>query len=214
LAEATYLVRDLINIPAGDLGPDELAAVGVEIAKKYGAKPVLFVAKSCCRKIIQPFMQWVRAVCARLCCLNCAGAAKVRPKLSLVGKGVVFDTGGLDIKTNPYMLLMKKDMGGAAHALALAQLVMRSGLDVDLRVLCPMVENSVSATAMRPLDVVPTRAGKTIEIGNTDAEGRVILADCLYEAAQDKPDWLIDFATLTGAAAGALGPQHCHHAQQ
>lgn len=206
LAEATYLVRDLINTPANDLGPDELAAVGVEIAKKYGAKtriirgekllqenyPAIYaVGKGSVRPPLLFELRWGR---------------KGAPKLSLVGKGVVFDTGGLDIKTNPYMLLMKKDMGGAAHALALAQLIMRSGLDVELRVLCPMVENSVSATAMRPLDVVPTRAGKTIEIGNTDAEGRVILADCLYEAAQDKPDWLIDFATLTGAAAGALGP--------
>lgn len=129
------------------------------------------------------------------------------PKVTLVGKGVCFDSGGLDIKSAAGMKLMKKDMGGAAHALALASMIMALGLDVRLRVLVPAVENSVSAAAMRPLDVIATRKGLSVEIGHTDAEGRVILADALALASEDQPDVLIDFATLTGAARVALGTQ-------
>ncbi len=127
--------------------------------------------------------------------------------MTLVGKGVCFDTGGLDLKPSTAMKLMKKDMGGAATVLGLASMVMAAELKVRLRVLIPAVENSVSGSALRPLDVVPTRAGKTVEIGNTDAEGRVILADALFEAAAEEPDLIVDFATLTGAARVALGTE-------
>ncbi|TAN47411.1 MAG: leucyl aminopeptidase family protein, partial [Rhodospirillales bacterium] len=128
------------------------------------------------------------------------------PLIILVGKGVCFDSGGLDLKPSPAMRLMKKDMGGAAHALALAHLVMTAKLKVRLRVLIPAVENMPGPNAMRPLDVLSTRAGITVEVGNTDAEGRLILADALAEAAKNKPDLILDFATLTGAARSALGP--------
>ena len=129
------------------------------------------------------------------------------PKVTLVGKGVCFDTGGLDLKPSGGMKLMKKDMGGAAHVLGLAQMIMAAKIPVRLRVLIPAVENSVSANAIRPLDVVPTRNGKTVEIGNTDAEGRVILADVLAEASSEEPDFIVDYATLTGAARVALGTE-------
>jgi len=128
------------------------------------------------------------------------------PKVTLVGKGVCFDSGGLDLKSSANMLQMKKDMGGAAHVLGLAQMIMAAGLPLRLRVLIPAVENSVSANAYRPLDIIRSRKGITVEIGNTDAEGRVILSDALAEADSEKPDLLIDMATLTGAARVALGP--------
>ena len=129
------------------------------------------------------------------------------PKLTLIGKGVCFDTGGLDIKTTSGMKLMKKDMGGAANILGLAHMIMSAKLPIRLRVLIPAVENNISGDALRPLDIITSRSGKTIEIGNTDAEGRVILADALTEACSDSPDFIIDFATLTGAARVALGSE-------
>jgi leucyl aminopeptidase len=129
------------------------------------------------------------------------------PRITLIGKGVCFDSGGLDLKSSSGMKLMKKDMGGAAHVLALAQMIMAANLRVRLRVLVPAVENSVSGDAFRPLDILPTRKGLTVEIGNTDAEGRLILCDALAEADREKPDLIVDCATLTGAARVALGPE-------
>jgi len=206
-ASATFLVRDLINRPASDLGPQALADAAEELAARHDASCRVLVGDA----LLDNDYPAIHAV-GRAASLERAprlidiswGEPSAR-KLTLVGKGVCFDSGGLDLKPAAGMKLMKKDMGGAAHVLGLASMIMDAKLPVRLRVLVPAVENSVSADAYRPLDVVPTRAGKTIEIGNTDAEGRVILADALSEASTDEPDLLIDFATLTGAARIALG---------
>ena len=206
LAEADTLARDLINTPAGDLGPVELSAAVAAVAHRFGAS---------CREVVGdallaegfPAVHAVgRAAAAapRLLDLRWGSAG---PRVTLVGKGVCFDTGGLDLKPSSGMLLMKKDMGGAACALALAQLVMDAGLKVRLRLLIPALENSVSANAYRPGDVLATRKGLTVEVANTDAEGRLVLADALSCADEEKPDLLIDLATLTGAARTALGPE-------
>jgi leucyl aminopeptidase len=206
VAEADTLARDLINTPAGDLGPVELAAAVAAVAARFGAEyreivgPELLVAGF-------PAIHAVgRAAAAapRLAELRFGTAG---PLIALVGKGVCFDTGGLDLKPSAGMLLMKKDMGGAACALALAQLVMDAGLPVRLLLLVPAVENSVSANAYRPGDVLATRKGLTIEVANTDAEGRLVLADALAYADESRPDLLVDLATLTGAARTALGPE-------
>ena len=206
LVSASCLVRDLVNTPANDLGPQELVEVGLGLAKKYKG-----TAKVTHGKQLEKDYPAIHAVgCGSSrppLLLDLRWGPKTARKLTLVGKGVVFDTGGYDIKPSSGMITMKKDMGGAAHALALAQLIMARGLKVNLRVLIPAVENSISGHALRPSDIIRTRSGKTVEIGNTDAEGRVILSDCLWEAAQDKPDWLIDFATLTGARNIALGTE-------
>lgn len=207
LAGAIKLVRDLINTPANDLGPEELVAAGLAIAKAHKAKARVLKGEELLQENYPAIYAVGKGSARPPMLLDFSWGPANAPKLTLVGKGVVFDTGGLDIKPSAGMLTMKKDMGGAAHVLALAQLIMQNNLKVRLRVLVPAVENSVSGNAMRPSDIIPSRSGKTIEIGNTDAEGRVILCDCLYEAAQDKPDWLIDFATLTGAAWMATGPQ-------
>lgn len=201
---AITLVRDLINLPANDLGPEELAQVGVALARQYGGKASIIRGT----KLAQDYPAIHAVGCGSSrppLLLDLRWGVPKAPKLTLVGKGVVFDTGGYDLKPSAGMLLMKKDMAGAAHALALAKLIMARGLSVNLRVLVPIVENSVSGHALRPSDIIHSRSGKTIEIGNTDAEGRVILADALHEAAQDKPDWILDFATLTGARNVALG---------
>ena len=205
MAEAVFLVRDLINMPANDLGPAELAAAAVALGKKHGAETSVITGDALL-EANYPSVYTVGAASSRPPCLidmtwGDAGA----PRLTLVGKGVCFDSGGLDIKPAEFMKMMKKDMGGAAHVLGLASVIMTAALPVRLRVLIPAVENAVGGRAMRPLDVIKSRKGLTIEIGHTDAEGRVILADALAEASNDKPKLLIDYATLTGAARVALG---------
>jgi leucyl aminopeptidase len=204
-AEAIYLVRDLVNTPAADLGPAELADAARALARKYRAKVQVTVGDA----LLKHNFPMIHAVgkgsarAPRLIDLRWGGRG---PRIVLVGKGVCFDSGGLDLKPSSGMKLMKKDMGGAAHALGLAAMVMAAKLPVRLRVIIPAVENMVSGTAFRPLDVVPTRKGLTVEIGNTDAEGRLILADALALGDADKPALMLDFATLTGAARVALGP--------
>jgi leucyl aminopeptidase len=206
-AAATFLVRDLINTPAEHMGPAELADAALRLARAHGARCRVIAG----RRLLAlgyPAVHAVGRASARAPRLvDLAWGRPGRPKLTLVGKGVCFDSGGLDLKSSSNMKLMKKDMGGAAHALALARMVMEARLPVRLRVLVPAVENSVAGNALRPLDVVPTRKGLTVEIGNTDAEGRVILADALAEAVGESPDLVIDLATLTGAARVALGAE-------
>jgi leucyl aminopeptidase len=207
LAEATALVRDLVDTGASDLGPAELADVARDVADRHGAR--LTVTSGTQLATDYPMIHAVGAAATparapRLIELEWGDAA--HPRIAIVGKGVCFDSGGLDIKPSAGMLLMKKDMGGAAHALALAQLVMAARLPVRLHLLIPAVENAISAEAFRPGDVLRSRQGLHVEIGNTDAEGRLILADALTRACEDAPALLIDFATLTGAARVALGP--------
>jgi leucyl aminopeptidase len=205
IADAVTLARDLINTPSNDMGPDDLEAAARALAERHGAK--VEVLKGAALEKGFPLIHAVgmgspRA--PRLIDLTWGDANA--PKLTLVGKGVAFDTGGLDIKPESAMLNMKKDMGGAATALALAQMIMSRGLKVRLRVLVPAVENSISGASFRPRDVFVSRKGISVEIGNTDAEGRLILADALALADEEKPALIIDFATLTGAARVALGP--------
>jgi leucyl aminopeptidase len=204
--EACTLVRDLINTPASDLGPYELGEAVRAEGKRYGAKTQITVGDQLLKRNFPAIHAVGRASARepRLVDLRWNGAEG--PKVTIVGKGVCFDTGGLDLKSASGMSLMKKDMGGAAHALALAKMVMDAELPVRLRLLIPAVENSVSGESFRPQDVLQTRKGLTVEVGNTDAEGRLVLADALAEAAQDTPDLVLDFATLTGAARAALGP--------
>ena len=210
--DAVSLVRDLVNTPANDLGPLELADQAANMAKRRGATCSVVSGEQLLADN-WPAIYTVGRASARAPrlidigwrCPNIAPQVEL-PRLAIIGKGVCFDTGGLDLKPSSNMLWMKKDMGGAAHALALGEWIMRSGLRVDLRVLVPAVENAVSGDAMRPLDVIQTRKGITVEIGNTDAEGRLVLCDALAEASSWKPNLIIDFATLTGAARVALGP--------
>lgn len=206
-ASATCLARDLVNTPANDLGPAELAAAATDLAKRFGGTIKLTVGDEL-KADRYPLIHAVGAGSPRqprLIDLRWGKPGALR--VTLVGKGVCFDTGGLDIKPSSGMLLMKKDMGGAACALALAQLLMQLDAPVQLRVLIPAVENSVDGHSYRPSDVITSRKGLTVEIGNTDAEGRLVLADALAEADAEKPDLLIDLATLTGAARVALGPE-------
>lgn len=209
MAEAVTLARDLINTPANDLGPAELEAAARALAKRHGAKFRSIVGDALLKQNF-PLIHAVGRAAApshapRLIELRWGKASD--PKVTLVGKGVCFDTGGLDLKPENAMLIMKKDMGGAASVLALAHMIMDRGLRVSLRVLIPAVENSVSGDAFRPLDVYRSRKGLAVEIGNTDAEGRLILADALALADEEKPDLLVDMGTLTGAARVALGPE-------
>ncbi|TPV96398.1 MAG: leucyl aminopeptidase family protein [Myxococcales bacterium FL481] len=205
--EATALARDLINTPAGDLGPAELATSVTQLAEIHQATCTQIVGE----ELVERDYPAIYAVgkgsprAPRLIELRWGDEAA--PKVTLVGKGVCFDSGGLDIKSASGMKLMKKDMGGAAMVLALAHMIMDAGLAVRLRVLVPAVENSVSGDAYRPGDVVRTRKGLHVEIGNTDAEGRVILSDALTDACAEEPTLLIDAATLTGAARVALGTE-------
>ncbi len=206
-AEATTLARDLINTPANDMGPAELAQAGFDLAARFGARCQVLVGAELDRQGF-PLIRAVGAGSAREPCLvDLRWGATDAPRVTLVGKGVCFDTGGLDLKPGAAMLLMKKDMGGAACALALAQLLMSQEAPIQLRVLLPCVENSIDGLSYRPGDILRSRKGLTIEIGNTDAEGRLILADALAEADAEGPDLLIDLATLTGAARTALGPE-------
>jgi leucyl aminopeptidase len=206
-AEATFLVRDLVNAPASEMGPAELADAAAAVASKHGGRARVVVGDDLLREGYPAVHAVGRAAspdrAPRLIDLEFGDPA--RPRVTLVGKGVCFDTGGLDIKPSTNMKLMKKDMAGGAHVLGLASMIREAGIPVRLRVLVPAVENSVSGAALRPLDVVKSRKGTTIEIGNTDAEGRVILADALTEASSESPALLLDFATLTGAARVALG---------
>ena len=206
-AAATAMVRDLVNTPAEDMGPAALEAAAETVAKAHGAK--LHVTRGDALEHGFPMVHRVGRAAARSHAprmIEIEWGDPAHPRVAVVGKGVCFDSGGLDIKPSSGMLLMKKDMGGAAHALALASLVMDAKLPVRLHVLVPAVENAIAGNAFRPGDVLPSRAGITVEIGNTDAEGRLVLADALARAGEDKPTLVIDFATLTGAARVALGP--------
>lgn len=204
-ARATYLVRDLINMPASDMGPGDLEASARAVAKAHKAAIKVTSGKALERNF--PMIHAVGKASPRAPRLIDFSWGTARaPKLTLVGKGVCFDTGGLDIKPASGMLLMKKDMGGAATVLGLAQMIMAARLPVRLRVLIPAVENAIAGDAFRPGDVLRSRAGLTVEVGNTDAEGRLVLADALSLADEEKPDLIIDMATLTGAARVALGP--------
>ena len=207
LAAAVFLARDLANTPAGDLGPEELAAEAVRVAKAAGARHRVIVGDDLLAENYPTIHAVGRASARAPRLVDIVWGDPAAPKVTLVGKGVCFDTGGLDLKTASGMRLMKKDMAGAAIVLGLAQAIMDAGLPVRLRVLLPCVENAVSGNAMRPLDIVRTRKGLTVEIGNTDAEGRLILCDALAEASTEKPELLVDMATLTGAARVALGPE-------
>jgi len=200
----TFLVRDLVNTPAEDMGPGELASTAKKLAQKHGARVEVTVGDSLKKKNF-PMIHAVGRASDRAPRLIDMKWGRKGPKVVIVGKGVCFDTGGLDLKQPAGMLLMKKDMGGAAHALGLAQMVMAAKLPVRLRVLVPAVDNAVAGNAIRPSDVVMTRKGLSVEIGNTDAEGRLVLCDALAFACEDKPDYILDFATLTGAARVALG---------
>ena len=207
MAQAVRLVRDLINTPTEDMGPEHLSDIAREQAELFGGE----------------FDEWVgdELLAQNFPAIHAVGRASSRPprlleinwgnprhpRVAIVGKGVCFDTGGLDLKTAEGMRLMKKDMGGAAHAIALARLIMQRELPVRLHMIVPAVENAVSGNSYRPGDVLRTRKGLTVEIGNTDAEGRVVLCDALAYAVEHKPKTIIDFATLTGAARVALGPE-------
>ncbi|MBB4197271.1 leucyl aminopeptidase [Rhodoblastus sphagnicola] len=205
IASAVALARDLVNTPANDLGPDELEFFARAVAQKFGAEVRVIRGEALEREC--PLIHAVGKGSPRAPRLvELRWKPEREKKLALVGKGVCFDSGGLDIKPESAMGLMKKDMGGAAAALAASAMIMAGNLDLSLRLLLPIVENSVSGEAFRPGDVYRSRKGLTVEIGNTDAEGRLILADALALADEEKPDLLIDFATLTGAARVALGP--------
>jgi leucyl aminopeptidase len=207
LAGAICLARDLINTPASDLGPAELADAAVQVAESLGAEHRVITGDALLAENYPTIHAVGRASTRSPRLVDIRWGDARAPKVTLVGKGVCFDTGGLDLKTASGMKMMKKDMGGAAIILGLARAVMSARLPVRLRVLLPLVENAVSGNAMRPLDVVKTRQGLTVEIGNTDAEGRLILCDALAEACAEKPALLVDIATLTGAARVALGPE-------
>jgi leucyl aminopeptidase len=207
LRAATSLARDLINTPANDMTPESLANAAIDVARRYGCRHRLVIGDALIAERFPAIHAVGRAsaVAPRLVDLEWGDPS--HPKVTLVGKGVCFDTGGLDIKPGASMLLMKKDMGGAAVTIGLAQAIMDAKLAIRLRVIIPAVENAISANAFRPSDVLATRKGLSVEVGNTDAEGRLILCDALALADEDKPELLIDFATLTGAARVALGPE-------
>lgn len=206
-AEATALVRDLVNTPAADLGPAGLQAAVEALGTEFDAK--VHVTKGHELEVGYPMIHAVGQAAEkhrspRL--IELVWGNPKHPRIAVIGKGVAFDSGGLNIKTGSFMRLMKKDMGGAAHALAVARLVMEARLPIHLHLLIPAVENAISGNAMRPGDILKSRKGLTVEIDNTDAEGRLILGDALAKAAEDSPELIIDFATLTGAARVALGP--------
>ena len=205
MAAGEFLTRDLINTPANDMGPDELQAAFFALADQFGASASAIVGDDLLAQNF-PLIHTVGRASARAPRLLDMRWGTDGPALTLVGKGVCFDTGGLDLKPSSGMLLMKKDMGGAATVMGLALMIMRLGLPLRLRVLVPAVENSVSGSAMRPRDILTSRKGLTVELNNTDAEGRLILADALTYACEDDGATIISMATLTGAARVALGP--------
>jgi leucyl aminopeptidase len=206
VAAGVVLARDMVNAPANDMGPDEIEAAARQLARTHKAKVRVTAGES----LLSAGFPMIHAVgrasprVPRL--IDLTWGPRDAPKVTLVGKGVCFDTGGLDIKPSSGMLLMKKDMGGAANVLGLASIIMAGRLKVRLRVLIPAVENAISGNAFRPGDILRSRKGLTVEIGNTDAEGRLVLADALALADEERPAMLVDMATLTGAARVALGP--------
>lgn len=205
-ATATFLARDLINTPASDMGPDALESAFFALAMAHKARVSAITGADLLKETLPMIHAVGRASDQAPRLLDMIWGNPDAPKITLVGKGVCFDTGGLNIKPGSSMGLMKKDMGGAANVLGLAQMIMSRGLNVRLRVLVPAVENSISAGAFRPQDILTSRKGLTVEINNTDAEGRVVLADALALADEENPDLLVCMATLTGAARVALGP--------
>jgi len=206
IVEAVYLARDLINTPANDMGPGELEEAARKLADRHGATVRTTVGENLLAENFPLIHAVGRAAARPPRLIDISWGDPTHPKVTLVGKGVCFDTGGLDIKPESGMLNMKKDMGGAATMLALAHMLMDRGTKLRLRVLIPAVENAISGAAFRPRDVYRSRKGLTVEIGNTDAEGRLILADALALADEDEPELIADMATLTGAARVALGP--------
>ncbi len=205
IVEASTLARDLINTPSNDMGPAELEEAARALAKQHGAKIDVTSGDRLAKEF--PLVAAVGAGSTRAPRLiDISWGKDSDPKITLVGKGVAFDTGGLDIKSDAGMLNMKKDMAGAATAFALGHMIMARKLKVKLRIIAPVVENAISGTSFRPRDIYTSRKGISVEIGNTDAEGRLILADALALASEDKPALIVDFATLTGAARVALGP--------
>jgi leucyl aminopeptidase len=205
MIDSLCMARDLITTPSSDMGPAELAAVAQNMAKHFKAKLSVIVGDDLLKKNYPTIHAVGRASTRAPRLIDLTWGKESDPKVTLVGKGVCFDTGGLDLKPATGMLNMKKDMGGAATMMAVAAMVMAAKLPVRLRLLVPAVENSVSGNAFRPLDVITTRQGITVEIGNTDAEGRLILCDALSEGASEKPTMMVDCATLTGAARVSLG---------
>lgn len=207
-ANATALVRDLVNTPTDNLGPADLQDAVEALAEEFGGSCSTIVGEDLIDENFPAIHAVGRAAAEgrepRL--VDLSWGDENDPKVTLVGKGVCYDTGGLDIKTGGFMRLMKKDMGGAANAIGLARLIMMNGLKVRLRLLIPAVENAIAGNAYRPGDIIATRKGLSVEVGNTDAEGRIVLCDALALACEEKPVLLMDFATLTGAARVALGP--------
>ena len=206
-AEATALVRDLVNTPAADMMPVNLGDCAQNLADRYQGKVNQIIGEELLERNYPTIHAVGRASAHDPRLIDLTWGDSSHPQVTLVGKGVCFDSGGLDLKPAAGMRNMKKDMGGSAHVLGLAQLIMSHNLPINLRVLIPAVENAVSSNALRPGDVITTRAGITVEIHNTDAEGRLVLCDALTEADADKPDLIIDFATLTGAMRVALGTE-------
>lgn len=206
LAQGVFLARDLINTPPNDMGPDELEEAALALAKTHKADATVTRDAELLEQDLTLIYTVGQASDRRPRLIDITWGRSDAPKVTLVGKGVCFDSGGLDLKPSSGMALMKKDMGGAANVLGLAAMIMGAGIDVRLRVLVPAVENSVGSNAFRTSDVYTSKKGLTVEIGNTDAEGRLILADALAIADEEEPDLLIDMATLTGAARSALGP--------
>ncbi len=206
LTASAFLARDLINTPANDLGPDAFEREIRAFATRHKMKLKAIVGDELLKQNFPMIHAVGRAAAEAPRLMDLSWGKASDPKITLVGKGVTFDTGGLDIKPSAGMLLMKKDMGGAANVLGLAHAIIDAGLKVRLRVLIPIVENAISGPAFRPGDVLPSRSGQTVEIGNTDAEGRLILGDALTLGDEESPELLLDMATLTGAARTALGP--------
>lgn len=204
-AEAEYFTRDLINTPANDMGPEELETAARKLAQQHKAK-ISVIAGDALLEQNYPLIHTVGRASTRAPRLIDISWGTKGPKITLVGKGVCFDTGGLNLKPGGSMALMKKDMGGAANVLGLAHMFMATQQEIQLRILIPAVENAVSGNSFRPGDILPSRLGLSIEINNTDAEGRLVLADALALAQEDQPDMIVSMATLTGAARVAVGP--------
>ncbi len=206
-ADACALLRDLVNTPAADMGPQDIQAAISDLADRFGAKLTTIIGEDLLTQNYPMVHAVGRAAVYEPRFMELEWGDPSHPSLALVGKGVTFDSGGLDIKPGSGMRIMKKDMGGSAHVIALSQLIMSANLPVHLKLYVPSVENAVAGNSFRPGDILSSRKGLTVEIDNTDAEGRLILADALARACEEKPDLLIDFATLTGAARVALGPE-------
>jgi leucyl aminopeptidase len=206
IVQAVMLGRDLINIPANDLGPAELEQAARKLARSHGARFKVTTGEALLKQNFPLLHAVGRASDRAPRLIDFTWGPARAPKVTLVGKGITYDTGGLSLKPTSGMVLMKKDMGGAASVLALASMIMTAKLKLRLRVLIPAADNNVSANSFRPGDVLPSRNGMSVEIGNTDAEGRLVLADALALADEEKPDYLLSMATLTGAARVALGP--------